>query len=183
MRPVAAFLFLTSLGSASDYTTYIGDSNRYRISAIVTDAPGNTYVTGNRILDLPGSPSDLFVTKLDPSGNIVFTSTLAGKGSDQAKAIALDPAGIYLGDERADSPRKERRGSGRQVRGVGVARNVCVPGHVNGDRDATSDPGAKKASAAGPARNNGAGKRSRVDDLIAGRRDLGNEGSNSFSGV
>ena len=98
MRLISAVLLIASLGSASDYTTYIGDSNEYRVSAILSDAAGNTYVTGSRNFDPPGASSDLFVTKLDPSGNIVFTSTLGGKGSDQAKAIALDPAGnIYIG--------------------------------------------------------------------------------------
>src|SRR5712692_8327474 len=76
---------------APDYTTYIGSTIEYRVAGITTDAVGNTYIAGTR------SFLDVFVTKLDPTGNVVFTATLGGKGNDQANAIALDPAGnIYI---------------------------------------------------------------------------------------
>ncbi len=40
----------------------------------------------------------MFVTKLDPTGTILFTTTLSGKGTDAGNAIAVDTAGnIYLG--------------------------------------------------------------------------------------
>jgi uncharacterized protein (TIGR03437 family) len=41
--------------------------------------------------------TDVFVTKLDPTGKVLFTDTFAGKGSDSGSAIALDPTGnIYI---------------------------------------------------------------------------------------
>ncbi len=88
---------------AASYTTYIGDAYQYRVSAIATDANGNTYVTGSRIVE-PNAPSanaegvtDIFVDRLDPSGNLTPIGTFSGKGIDQANGIAVDPSGnIYI---------------------------------------------------------------------------------------
>jgi uncharacterized protein (TIGR03437 family) len=115
MRFVLFFFFITTLAIAGDFTTSLGDSYPYMISAITTDSAGNTYVVGSRALggsltaaigDLPQmlsiytpfySPADVFVTKLDPNGQVMFTDTFAGKGVDQGIAIALDPSGnIYI---------------------------------------------------------------------------------------
>ncbi|GEM_PF-950934 len=91
---------------AAGFTTYIGDEFVYQVSAITTDAAGNTYLTGDRLIpQFPGSAAisgitltDVFVTKLDASGRIVFTTALSGKRSDHANAIAVDPSGnIYIG--------------------------------------------------------------------------------------
>ena len=98
------FLIATSLATAGEFTTSIGGFYPYAISAITADSAGNTYVVGSR--QLPGAPtivnsslanqanSDVFVTKLDPKGNVLFTDTFAGKGVDTATAIAVDPSGI-----------------------------------------------------------------------------------------
>jgi uncharacterized protein (TIGR03437 family) len=102
---IAVLLVLASLGQGADFNTYIGDAFSYHVAAIATDAAGNTYVTGSRAI--PTSPpvssnafettaSDVFVTKLDASGQIVFTATLSGKGNDQGNAIAVDSAGNIL---------------------------------------------------------------------------------------
>jgi uncharacterized protein (TIGR03437 family) len=80
----------------------------YTISAITTDFAGNTYIVGSRqltantvILNLStglSAGSDVFVSKLDPNGNFLFTDTFGGKGVDTGIAIALDPSGnIYIG--------------------------------------------------------------------------------------
>ena len=91
---------------AADYATYIGDQNSYTVSAITTDAAGNAYITGWRLLapsptDIihlaPPSSTDIFLTKIDMNGAILFTVALGAKGSDRALAIALDPVGnIYV---------------------------------------------------------------------------------------
>jgi uncharacterized protein (TIGR03437 family) len=112
-----ALFLITTLAIAGDFTTSLGDAYSYMISAITADAAGNTYVVGSRALggilsgvfvaigDLPPvnrsgvfyGGSDVFVTKLDPNGRVLFTDTFAGKGVDQGIAIALDQSGnIYI---------------------------------------------------------------------------------------
>src|SRR5215469_9559105 len=89
---------LLSLGmlSLAGYTTYSGDAYPIHITAMITDAAGNTYLTGAR--QITSSSTDVVVTKLDPSGKRIFTTAIAGKGSDQANSIAVDTAGnIYVG--------------------------------------------------------------------------------------
>ena len=101
------FMIATSLATAGEFTTSIGGLYPYAISAITSDSAGNTYVVGSR--QLPGAPailnpsladqanSDVFVTKLDPNGNVLFTDTFAGKGVDVGTAVAVDVSGnIYI---------------------------------------------------------------------------------------
>ncbi len=48
--------------------------------------------------------SDIFLTKIDPAGAILFTSTYGGTGADSAQAIAIDPAGnIYIAGTTSSS--------------------------------------------------------------------------------
>jgi uncharacterized protein (TIGR03437 family) len=104
-------LFLiTTLAIAGDFTTSLGDTYPYAISAITTDSAGNTYVVGSRIIGANafrigtdgltspiGATTDVFVSKLDPNGKLLFTDTFAGKGVDTGTAIAVDPSGnIYI---------------------------------------------------------------------------------------
>src|ERR1017187_2519733 len=101
------FMIATSLATAGEFTTSIGGLYPYAISAITSDSAGNTYVVGSR--QLPRAPailnpsladqanSDVFVTKLDPNGNVLFTDTFAGKGVDVGTAVAVDVSGnIYI---------------------------------------------------------------------------------------
>src|ERR1017187_7693739 len=91
---VIALLACAVAAHAASYTTYIGDANQYQVSAIATDANGNTYITGSRAVVpasiSPYSPAvtDVFVSKLDPSGNLTLIGTFSGKGTDQANGIA-----------------------------------------------------------------------------------------------
>jgi uncharacterized protein (TIGR03437 family) len=106
-------LFLvTTLSVAGEFTTSLGDTYPYAISAITTDSAGNTYVVGSRALALPANASsfgvvavsiflsagaDVFVSKLDPNGKLLFTDTFAGNGVDTGTAITLDLSGnIYI---------------------------------------------------------------------------------------
>ncbi len=103
-----ALLSLISAGVLSaDFTAYIGDSHACQVAAVATDLAGNTYVTGSRLIaadSTTASSTDVFVTKLDPSGNISFTTTFGGKGLDQANAIALDGFGnIWVGGNTTSS--------------------------------------------------------------------------------
>ncbi len=108
------FLITSTLALAGEYTTYLGDAYPRTITGIATDTAGNTYVVGNRgnpgvltgafrigvsstlIVSL-SAPNDVFVSKIDPSGKVLFTNTFAGKGADQGLAVAVDPTGnIYI---------------------------------------------------------------------------------------
>lgn len=103
------FLLFAGVSFAGQFTTSLGDSYPYIISAITADSAGNTYIVGSRQLATAGTVTlnsstnlgagaDVFVSKLDPSGNLLFTDTFAGKGVDTGTAIALDPSGnIYIG--------------------------------------------------------------------------------------
>src|ERR1019366_382883 len=80
-----------------------------QFAGLGTDAQGNIYVAGStRSPNFPvqsavqshsGSPglNDVFVTKLDPSGNIVYSTYFGGSGDDIATAMTVDPAGnVYV---------------------------------------------------------------------------------------
>jgi len=102
MRLLISIAILTSIAYSADFTTYIGDQNQYQVAAITTDSAGNTYVTGSRDIPStsPGVSTDVFVTKLDATGNIVFTTTFGGKGADQGNTVAVDPSGnIWVGGD------------------------------------------------------------------------------------
>ncbi len=89
-------LFLvTNLAIPGGFTTYIGAIYPYTVSAVATDAAGNTYVVGSRAYN--ASANDTFVTKLDATGAILFTGVFGGNGNTTGNAIALDPSGnIYV---------------------------------------------------------------------------------------
>src|ERR1700684_2014233 len=102
------FLFIAGVSSAGQFTTSLGDSYPYVISAITTDSAGSTYIVGSRQLATAGTVTlnsstnlgagtDIFVSKPYPSGNPLFTDTFGGKGVDTGIAIALDPGNIYIG--------------------------------------------------------------------------------------
>lgn len=91
-------------GSAIVYTAILAGSNRDSAAAVVGDSAGNAYVTGSTASpDFPVTPGALqaslagpknaFLTKLDPSGNIVFSTFLGGSGTEQGSALQVDAAG------------------------------------------------------------------------------------------
>ena len=88
-RMAAAVCFVAVL-AAADFTTYIGDTSDYRVTRLLADAAGNTYVAGSR-------DGGIFVMKLDTTGKITLLATLSGKGTDQPNDLALDAAGnLYV---------------------------------------------------------------------------------------
>src|SRR6185369_15378703 len=101
-RFVAALLDVAAL-PAAEFSTYIGDENTWRISKLIVDASGNTYVAGSRTFNLsqdplhPDNRTEAVVVKLDDSGKRLLLFNIGGKGTDIANAIAVDRAGnIYL---------------------------------------------------------------------------------------
>jgi uncharacterized protein (TIGR03437 family) len=95
-------------GSAFPYTTTLAGSQQDSAQSLVVDSSGNAIVTGQtESPDFPvtagvvqphyGGAYDAFVTKLDPTGNIVFSTYLGGSGNEFAAALATDEAGyIYV---------------------------------------------------------------------------------------
>jgi len=84
------------------YSTYLGGTGTDSAAGVAVDASGYAYLTGSTSsADFPvtfgtyhSGSSDVFVTKLNPSGTGLVYSTFIGGGSqDRGRAIALDNAG------------------------------------------------------------------------------------------
>jgi hypothetical protein len=84
------------------YATYFGGAGADYGTGIAVDSSGNAFVTGSTdSATIPGNPgaavgTDVFVTKLDPSGARVFTTIFGGGKDDFPSGIALDSTGIYV---------------------------------------------------------------------------------------
>jgi len=87
------------------YSTFLGGTSTDQGFGVVLDQAGNAYITGSTISsDFPVTPgavgpvrtgvTDVFVSKLDPTGTTLLYSTfLGGSGDDVGNAIAVDSAG------------------------------------------------------------------------------------------
>ncbi len=106
---------LDTSGSRLVYSTYLGGNGAEAGLAIAVDGTGHTYVTGRSetfpdwisgyafpIVDAfqpahAGGIADVFVTKLTPAGQIVYSSYLGGGQFESANDIAVSSAGrVYL---------------------------------------------------------------------------------------
>ncbi len=85
-----------ALAQNLQWTRQIGtavDENAYGVAA---DPVGNTYVTGYTYGDFGGPNaglSDIFLTKFDPSGGLLWNRQTGSAGDDYAKGVAIDIAG------------------------------------------------------------------------------------------
>lgn len=69
----------------------------FKSSRDAVQAPPNEPINGDNWWQPEDCSLDVFVTKLETSGKLIFTTTLSGKSSDVANAIELDPSGnIYV---------------------------------------------------------------------------------------
>jgi hypothetical protein len=107
LRLFVCLCALTLMGSAGirgetlAYSTYLGSRGGDLGNAIAVDSEGNAYVTGDTgSADFPtttGTPfrggTDVFVTKLDPEGALVYSTLLGGSSWEHAYAIAVDGSG------------------------------------------------------------------------------------------
>jgi hypothetical protein len=115
------------------YSTYFGgDFADYGVS-VAADASGNSYIAGATDSDsIPGfaTPTinasfDTFVTKIDSTGTLQFTTEFGGSGDDFPGGIAIDSQGIYIGGttDSSDFP-------------ATVGQTLFLGGISNGDNDA-----------------------------------------------
>ena len=103
--------FVTELnptGSAIVFSSYLGGSGTDRASAVRLDAAGDIYIVGsttstnfptvNALQPTLGGNTDVFVTKLNPSGSsIAFSTYLGGSDIDQAISLAIDSSNnLYI---------------------------------------------------------------------------------------
>ena len=109
------------------------------MAGLGTDAAGNTYVVGSTrsasfsvksaVQSHSASPGnyDVFVTKLDPAGNIVYSTYFGGGGIDIANAMTVDPAGnVYVTGTTTstDFPTTSRELFGRASRRPAASREI-----------------------------------------------------------
>jgi uncharacterized repeat protein (TIGR01451 family) len=96
------------------YSTFLGGGGDDSGSSIAIDSSGNTYVAGTTAsLNFPTKNppfasnkglSDIFVTKIDPTGaNIIYSTYIGGSGLDRADGIAVDTNGNAYVVGRVDS--------------------------------------------------------------------------------
>ena len=90
------------LDPALAFSSYLGGAGFDSATAVATDAAQNIYVAGwTESLDFPAASApaahaggvDAFVAKFSPSGQLLFTTYLGGRGDDRAAGIAVDGAG------------------------------------------------------------------------------------------
>jgi hypothetical protein len=90
------------------WTTQFGTSGFEQCNAITTDGLGNVYVSGFTEGELGGRPNvgfyDVFVSKLDATGNLLWARMFGSDTDDRGHGISTDGqgniylAGITLGD-------------------------------------------------------------------------------------
>ena len=160
--------------------TYLGGSGVESAAGVAVDALGNMYVAGTTSsTNLPVSPGgfqpsnqggdvDGFVMKLSPTGSLVYSTYLGGKGRDEIYGLAVDRLGSAYVTGFTDSknfPATEgalgskgsyftaklnatgseliysTRGIGGRAIAVDVSGNAYVAGATDG-KDFTTTPGA-----------------------------------------
>lgn len=105
-QSTALIVKLNPQGTQYLYVRYLGGSVNDSANAIAVDSAGNAYIAGataspdfpvtagGNLGTPPTSRSDQrsFLTKLDPSGNVVFSDLLGGPAASAAQAVAVNAA-------------------------------------------------------------------------------------------
>ena len=85
------------------YSTYLGGSGKESGAQLWLDASGNAFVFGEtHSINFPNSTTgtggdlDMFLTKIGPTGSLIFSKRIGGSGSDDGKALADTNGNIYV---------------------------------------------------------------------------------------
>jgi hypothetical protein len=104
-------IFISKLDSSGDFVwaKSIGGTGTDQGQSLVFDTDGNIYITGyfNDTVDFdPGAgtsnltsagSNDIFISKLDSSGDFVWAKSIGGTGTDQGQSMVLDTdSNIYV---------------------------------------------------------------------------------------
>src|SRR5262245_1065477 len=106
---IAAFIYLKSVHAQSPdwlWAKSLGGTDDDRATSLVVDAAGNVYATGwflgtvdfdpgegaFNLTSVAGS-SDIFVLKLDASGNFVWAKAMGGATNDAGYSLTIDAVG------------------------------------------------------------------------------------------
>ena len=90
MKCALLFLAVSLLAQASANTGTLANFPNSMVYAVQTDAAGNLYVAGFQGNFSKANP---FVAKLSPTGQTLYSTTLAGGNFGIAWAIAIDSSG------------------------------------------------------------------------------------------
>jgi hypothetical protein len=112
VRTLFAFLALAPLCCTQTLPAFrwiveVDSSGSDQLAGLGTDAQGNIYLAGTTrspnfqvkaaVQNRFAGASDVFVTKLDPNGNIVYSTFFGGSGGDVATAMTVDSnGGVYV---------------------------------------------------------------------------------------
>ncbi|MBI3509714.1 MAG: SBBP repeat-containing protein [Bacteroidetes bacterium] len=99
------YLVKFSMSGTRLYSTFFGGSNTEDCNAVVSDSSGALYISGftysidfpiqgNSFQSIKSAQSDVFVSKFDPSGQLIW-STFIG-GNDVDNGFAMDRLGKYI---------------------------------------------------------------------------------------
>src|SRR5262245_4620665 len=114
--PVAALVFACGHAGAAgpspsvvEYSALLGGGSDDQALAVTQDSAGNTWITGRaNSTDFPttadaiersfqGGPSDAYLAKFGPSGNLVYSTYLGGAGEDEGRGVAVTSGGaVYV---------------------------------------------------------------------------------------
>jgi len=145
-------VFITKLNSSGDdliYSTYLGGSYGDRGHGISVDDSGNAYITGET--DSPDFPTvgeyqtdqddrDVFITKLNSSGNdLIYSTYLGGSGWDEGYAITIDNSGNAYITGSTSSPDFPTVGEYQTAQGNDDAFAAKIGDYADTDGDGISD--------------------------------------------
>lgn len=136
---------LNTTGAALIYSTYIGGNGADQGASIAIDGSGNTYITGRTnstnypvtigAFQTTNTGSwDVFITKLNASGNnLMYSTYIGGNGNDMGTSIAIDTSGnAYITGEAYSTNFPVTTGAFQTIRGGWDSDNFVTKLNTSG---------------------------------------------------